>query len=291
MCTIDSYNHLISSLLSPGLRRQLAGKDFAFLEFSNRAKPYLATLSSDSLHCNQLGSSSVYSSLKDAFDGFACLKKHELDGKYKVLKWFPSYATHKSEWKLALETLFSPEDKELNRREVLHHIFFHSKVVSGGNARALELAIVKAIALLRQIPKKDDSGMLIRDIRFGQMVASEITSRLNAIDGRFKGQIMIGNHHLESYPYCLSMALDSIEDLEYYYSHRVHSEAREEIFSACDDRIRALYRMIHNEPSKQIKADLYHAVEGIANGIVVRADYFDVDRLDYLLDTDPVSFS
>jgi len=49
--------------------------------------------------------------------------------------------------------------------------------------------------------------------------------------------------------------------------------------------------MIHNEPSKQIKADLYHAVEGIANGIVVRADYFDVDRLDYLLDTDPVSFS
>lgn len=291
MCTIDSYDHLISSLLSPALRRQLAGKDFAFLEFGNRAKPYLATLSSDSLHCNQLASSSVYSSLKDAFDGFACLRKHELDGKYKVLKWFPTYATHKSEWKLALETLFTPEEKELNRREVFHHIFFHSKVVSSGNARALELAIVKAVALLREIPKKDDSGMLIRDIRFGQMVPSEIISRLNAIDGRFMGQIMIGNHHLESYPYCLSMTLDSIEDLEHYYSHPIHSEAREEIFSACDDRIRALYKMIHNEANRQIKADLYHAIEGIANGIVVRADYFDVDRIDYLLDTDPVSFS
>jgi hypothetical protein len=87
------------------------------------------------------------------------------------------------------------------------------------------------------------------------------------------------------------MALDSIEDLEYYYSHPLHSVAREEIFSACDDRIRELYKMIDNEPSLQIRANLYHAIEGIANGIVVRADYFDVDRLEYVLRTEPVKFA
>ncbi|GBE77013.1 hypothetical protein myaer87_42400 [Microcystis aeruginosa NIES-87] len=292
MCSIDSYNLLVGSLLNANLRRRLAGKDFAFLEFGDQAKPYLATLSSDTLHCKQLDSASVYSSLKDAFDNFACLQKLERDDQYKVLKWVPSFANHDPDWKLALEALFSPEARSLSRRQVFHHIFFHSRVVTGNNAKALESAIVKAISVLRQIPKRrDDSEMLIKNITFGQMIPSESINNLKVLDGRFKGQIIIGNHHLETFPYCLSMALDSIEDLEYYYSHPLHSEAREEIFSACDDRIRKLYKMIHNESSPQIKADLYHAIEGIANGIVVRADYFDVDRLDYVLKTEPVKFA
>ena len=292
MCSIDSYNLLVGSLLNANLRRRLAGKDFAFLEFGDQAKPYLATLSSDTLHCKQLDSASVYSSLKDAFDNFACLQKLERDDQYKVLKWVPSFANHDPDWKLALEALFSPEARSLSRRQVFHHIFFHSKVVTGNNAKALESAIVKAISVLRQIPKRrDDSEMLIKNITFGQMIPSESINNLKVLDGRFKGQIIIGNHHLETFPYCLSMALDSIQDLEYYYSHPLHSEAREEIFSACDDRIRNLYKMIHNESSPQIKADLYHAIEGIANGIVVRADYFDVDRLDYVLKTEPVKFA
>lgn len=292
MCSIDSYNLLVGSLLNANLRRRLAGKDFAFLEFGDQAKPYLATLSSDTLHCKQLDSASVYSSLKDAFDNFACLQKLERDDQYKVLKWVPSFANHDPDWKLALEALFSPEARSLSRRQVFHHIFFHSRVVTGNNAKALESAIVKAISVLRQIPKRrDDSEMLIKNITFGQMIPSESINNLKVLDGRFKGQIIIGNHHLETFPYCLSMALDSIEDLEYYYSHPLHSEAREEIFSACDERIRKLYKMIHNESSPQIKADLYHAIEGIANGIVVRADYFDVDRLDYVLKTEPVKFA
>lgn len=292
MCSIDSYNLLVGSLLNANLRRRLAGKDFAFLEFGDQAKPYLTTLSSDTLHCKQLDSASVYSSLKDAFDNFACLQKLERDDQYKVLKWVPSFANHDPDWKLALEALFSPEARSLSRRQVFHHIFFHSRVVTGNNAKALESAIVKAISVLRQIPKRrDDSEMLIKNITFGQMIPSESINNLKVLDGRFKGQIIIGNHHLETFPYCLSMALDSIEDLEYYYSHPLHSEAREEIFSACDDRIRKLYKMIHNESSPQIKADLYHAIEGIANGIVVRADYFDVDRLDYVLKTEPVKFA
>jgi len=292
MCSIDSYNLLVGSLLNANLRRRLAGKDFAFLEFGDQAKPYLATLSSDTLHCKQLDSASVYSSLKDAFDNFACLQKLERDDQYKVLKWVPSFANHDPDWKLALEALFSPEARSLSRRQVFHHIFFHSRVVTGNNAKALESAIVKAISVLRQIPKRrDDSEMLIKNITFGQMIPSESINNLKVLDGRFKGQIIIGNHHLETFPYCLSMALASMEDLEYYYSHPLHSDAREEIFSACDDRIRKLYKMIHNESSPQIKADLYHAIEGIANGIVVRADYFDVDRLDYVLKTEPVKFA
>jgi len=131
MCSIDSYNLLVGSLLNANLRRRLAGKDFAFLEFGDQAKPYLATLSSDTLHCKQLDSASVYSSLKDAFDNFACLQKLERDDQYKVLKWVPSFANHDPDWKLALEALFSPEARSLSRRQVFHHIFFHSRVVTG----------------------------------------------------------------------------------------------------------------------------------------------------------------
>jgi len=292
MCSIDSYNNLVRSLLTASVRRQLDGKDFAFLEFGSRAKPYLATLSSDTLHCNQLTSANCYETLKDAFDNFACLKKLERDDKHKVLKWFPSFANNDSDWKFALESLFSDEATSKKRRKVFHYVFFHSKVFTGNNARALESAIIKAISVLGQICKQgDDSEPLVKDIKFGQMIPDASIESLKVFDGRFKGEIIIGNHHLETFPYCLSMALDSIEDLEYYYSHPLHSVAREEIFSACDYRIRELYKMIDNEPSLQIRANLYHAIEGIANGIVVRADYFDVDRLEYVLRTEPVRFA
>jgi hypothetical protein len=296
----ERYAAFMDKIAPEGTGGDLRKGDFAILAYGDAHERvhYEARLTEDSLTCHQVesGLSDAQKTFIDELDRIAKdVEPGDVDAATGIVRWKDSFAgqhlEERREWKQCLTSLFQPSSTDSPRdRDVFHLVFFSRNVALDASdidrtaaARKLREAISEAVdALLKLRNPRKQGQQLIKELWFGDF--NQGLRSMNIADGRFKGQIRTAGLFVDNFPYCLMMRFDTRADLEYYYKHEVHSEAREKIFKACDPFLTKLYDTILHSEDLALRKAVYEAVEAAASRCVVRADYVEHEDIDWIVE-------
>lgn len=292
-CTMRKYREFLTRSARPSEVEELAKKDFAILVYQDQkgVDYYEATLSRTTLVCRKLQTPQSYQEvILSYFDDLAkTLSPGEMnpDG---FTKWDPNFKTNNELWVQTLRRTFDVDstDEQSLINGGVYHLVFLSKDVPQQEVRAAVNDILRP--KLACLTNPTTSEKLLEEFWFG--TRGEPIDNLKVVDGIYKGQIRTKNIFAENYPHCFVMKFRTMDLLEQYYQHEVHSQVRKVLYSLCDEHIGSLYEMIEEVPSsdKEQRQALFHAIEGSASGVLVRADYVQQDALLSIVQLDAVPF-
>jgi hypothetical protein len=292
-CTMRKYREFLTKLARPAEVEELARKDFAILVYEDPkgVDYYEATLSRTTLVCRKLQRPQSYQEkILTYFEGLAREHKPGEMNQDGFVKWDPNFKVDNELWVQVLRKTFeidSSEEQSLLNGNVYHLVFLSKNVP--------EQAVLSAVndelrPKLTALTDPTTSAKLLEEFWFG--TRSTPVHELKVLDGVYKGQLTTGNLFTENYPHCFVMKFRSMDMLQQYYENEVHSHVRRVLYSLCDKYIGTLYEMIDSTaPSDGEKREtLFHAVEGTAGHMLLRADYIQQDALLSIVQLDAVPF-
>lgn len=293
LCTMRKYREFLSSRARPEEVEKLAKKDFAILVYRDRGglDYYEATLSRTTLVCRKLARPQSYQeTILSYFDG---LSKELPPGEMNsdgFTKWDARFKTDNELWVAALRRTFEidrAEEKSLVNGTVFHLVFLSKDVPSEEVQKAVNEDLRPKLTALTD---ETTATKLLDEFWFGSR--SEVMHNLRVVDGLYKGQLRTRNLFTDNYPHCFVMKFRNMEALHQYYENPVHAEVRRILYSLCDQYVGTLYEMIDDSASAEgeRRETLFHAIEGTASHMLMRADYVQQDALLSIVQLDAVPF-
>ncbi|HSK74323.1 MAG TPA: toll/interleukin-1 receptor domain-containing protein [Pyrinomonadaceae bacterium] len=292
-CTMRRYREFLTKSASSSEVEELAKRDFAILVYRDQQGTdyYEATLSRTTLVCHKIQKPQSYQ--ETILNYFEDLTKSLPLGEINsdgFTRWDPNFKSDNDKWVQALRRAFeidSAEEQSLLNGGVYHLVFLSKDVPAKEVLKAVNETLRPELALLTD---PTTSERLLEDFWFGSR--NEPIDNLNVVDGIYKGEIKTTNLFAETYPHCFVMKFRSLDMLHQYYENEVHSKVRRILYSLCDKYTGTLYEMIDNsDPNDTKKREaIFHAIEGTASRILIRADYVQQDALLSIVQLDPVPF-
>lgn len=286
LCSWAAYRRLLTRVFgveSEDKRERVdsfSEKDFAILRYRNplagRLEKFLATLSSTSLEYEPLTASNDWiEPIESALAAAMSVEEGSWHDASEILRWAPIFSADRDEthWKRELERMFQAKPPIPGEEEgdVMHFVFFKEKV-----SAELPTIVTDVIDQLAGMHSRSHGG-LVKDVWFGKH-----TQRLKdivATDGATGGKLITENTFVKTNPYCLIVRLDGAKQLEEYYKHINHSEARVRIQKSFGDKvIDGMHQNLVAAKSPEEKKKVFQQIENAASLYMTRADYMrDVD--------------
>lgn len=291
LCSWAAYRRFLSRSIGEDSRAKrdlidtYSEKDFAVLNYQNPTtglqEKFFATLSSTSLEYEPLtsGTQEGIEKLEADLNSAMEISEGSWHGVHEILRWDPVLAAPRddSHWKRELERMFQSKPPTPGEEEgdVMHFVFFSNKVTD-----QLPTVITEVMDRLGGMQSRFHGG-LVKDVWFGKHTRR--LTQLNAVDGVTGGKLITENTFVQTHPYCLIVKLDGAKQLEEYYNHINHSDARKRIQNSFGDKlITQMHAGLANSLAPDIKKEKYQEIENIARLYMIRADYMrdvDIDTL------------
>lgn len=292
--TVNDYKMLTRNRLHD-LATELRKGDFAILRYFTNTDQnhiyYQAQLTDDSLFCKQLtpgldlGRKTFVNEMNRLVEN---TRAGQIDEETSIVRWSDDFS-NQSLWTQTLEKMFHKQttnnpNNSTRDRDVFHLVFFRPDAANAksNDAKILRKEISDIADMLKSLKHPETNNTLVKELWFGDV--SDDLREKKPKDGRYSGDILTHGMFIDNFPYCLLMRFESGSDLNTYYEHEIHSEAREFLFRSFDPNIASLYNLLSNTQSKDQCALIYKAIEALASKYVMRVDYVEHEDIKWIVE-------
>lgn len=276
VCSRTTYDQVLRDYASPGVRGELASKDFGLLCMppqQGQSYTLLAQLDSRTLAFKHLegATGTLYDWLGKVLKGAtkqtgpgrndALLHSCQYTiGKGRILRWYPGLAMNDEEWARALAWVFG----ETLAEQWQHVVLFNAR--GDGDAHFTDklthvrTAIEGALAGLN-IPATVWVGR---------------RQKLDVEDSTFKGKLITDRDRLR-WGYALIVRFDSKADLEKWYGHPDHSRVRKDVYNQLSDSVGFIYEELERLRSEDIRRLGWSFIEQQMVEALWRLDFMEIE--------------